>query len=440
MALNPFPRRVGINVFFKLGSEVLGKLFTLVLMAVVARALGQAGFGIYVLGFTTGLILSQVTDFGMQVFVAREVAGNRRDLNRLVGNLLLSRVTLAVFGMGCLLVGIRFGGFGGEGRVAVCILAMGVLLNSFGEFIFYVFRGKQEIRFEAGLSILQRMLSLIFGLGAIFLGWGIVGVTSGFFGASAVSTGIAYLILTRRFLRPDFTIDRDLVRNAFREILPIGVAISLSAICFRVDVVILEALRGIEEVGLYGAGRRLMEPWALLPAALMAGVYPAFSSIQPGDPRRNSLVRKSVGLLLALGGVIACLGITFRQELINLVYGAEYAAAGSSLAFLMAALIPMFITYGLSHFMIALGMARYNAVFTGISLIVNVSMNLVLIPSMGAIGAALSLLAMETLLMILCAVALVYRRPTSARPRDPGMPELDDLAEIRKDVLRDRSC
>ena len=40
MALNPFPRRVGINVFFKLGSEVLGKLFTLVLMAVVARALG----------------------------------------------------------------------------------------------------------------------------------------------------------------------------------------------------------------------------------------------------------------------------------------------------------------------------------------------------------------------------------------------------------------
>ena len=170
MALNPFPRRVGINVFFKLGSEVLGKLFTLVLMAVVARALGQAGFGIYVFGFTTGLILSQVSDFGMQVFVAREVAGNRRDLNRLVGNLLLSRVTLGVLGMGCLLVGIRFGGFGGEARVAVCILAMGVLLNSFGEFIFYVFRGKQEIRFEAGLSILQRMLSLIFGLGAIFLG------------------------------------------------------------------------------------------------------------------------------------------------------------------------------------------------------------------------------------------------------------------------------
>ena len=438
MALNLFPRRVGINVFFKLGSEVLGKLFTLVLMAVVARSLGQAGFGIYVFGFTTGLILSQVSDFGMQVFVAREVAGNRRDVNRLVGNLLLSRVTLALLGMGCLLFGIRFGGFDGEGRVAICILAMGVLLNSFGEFIFYVFRGKQEIKFEAGLSILQRTLSLIFGLGAIFLGWGIVGVTSGFFGASAVSTGIAYLILIRRFLRPDFTIDRDLVRNAFREILPIGVAI-VSAICFRVDVFILEAIRGIEEVGLYGAGRRLMEPWALLPAALMAGVYPAFSSIKPGDPRRNSLVRKSIGLLLALGGVVACLAITFRLELINLVYGAEYTAAGSSLTFLMVALVPMFITYGLSHFMIALGMARYNAVFTGVALVVNVSMNLVLIPSLGAIGAAVSLLVMEALLMTLCVGALVYCRPGTAHPRDPGMPELD-VGGIRKDVLHDRSC
>jgi O-antigen/teichoic acid export membrane protein len=68
---------VGVNVAFKLVSEVSGKLLSLVLIAAVARGLGQAGFGVYVFGFTAGLILAQVCDFGMQVFVAREVAGDR---------------------------------------------------------------------------------------------------------------------------------------------------------------------------------------------------------------------------------------------------------------------------------------------------------------------------------------------------------------------------
>lgn len=403
-------RRVEVNVALKFVSEVGGKLLTLVLIAALARGLGQAGFGVYVFGFTAGLILAQVCDFGMQVFVAREVARNRPNAPRLVGNLLLARGAFALAGMGCLIIGMRFAGFDGAGQVGVCLLAAGVLLNSFGEFIFYVFRGRQEVRFEAGLSLAHRLLCLLFGLAAIRLGWGVAGVAGGFLVAGTISTGAAYLILVRRFFNPDFGMDGALVRGALREVLPIGVAIGLSAVCFRVDVVLLKALRGIEEVGLYGAGRRLMEPWALLPAALMAGVFPAFSGMSAGDPRRSALAWRTVALLMAVGAPIAGLAALFRGEVMALVYGRGYAAAAPSFAVLMAALVPMFLNYGLTHFLIALHLARLNALFTGICLLVNVGANLLLIPSLGATGAALSLLITEGLLTVLCAGAICRKR------------------------------
>jgi O-antigen/teichoic acid export membrane protein len=401
---------VGVNVAFKLVSEVSGKLLSLVLIAAVARGLGQAGFGVYVFGFTAGLILAQVCDFGMQVFVAREVAGDRPRIARLVGNLLMTRGAFAGAGLACLIAGVRFAGFDRAGEVAVCVLAAGVLLNSFGEFFFYVFRGRQDVRFEAGVSLAHRGISLGLGLAAIRLGWGVTGVAAGFLVAGAASVVAAYVILVRRFFRPDFTFDGALIRSALREVLPIGVAIGLSAVCFRADVVILKGLRGIEEVGLYGAGRRLMEPWALLPAALMAGVFPAFSGLPAGDPRRGALVRRTLILLLAVGVPIAGLAGFFRGWIMALVYGPGYAAAAPSFAVLMAALVPMFLNYGLTHFLIALCLTRLNALFCGVCLLVNVTFNLFLIPPLGATGAALALLITEGLLMVLCAWAIYRNR------------------------------
>ncbi|MSS71927.1 MAG: flippase [Candidatus Latescibacteria bacterium] len=404
------PTRVGVNVAFKLVSEVAGKLLTLVLIAVVARGLGKVGLGVYVYGFTGGLILAQVCDFGMQVFVTREVAGDRPHIARLVGNLLLARGAFACVGLACLIAGVRFAGFDRAGQISVCVLAAGVLLNSFGEFIFYIFRGRQEVQFEAGLSLAHRLLSLVLGLAAIRLGWGVTGVAAGFLVAGAASVGAAYLILIRRFFRPDFTFDGALIRATLREVLPIGIAITLSALCFRADVMLMKPLRGIEELALYGAGRRLMEPWALLPAALMAGVFPAFSGLPTGDPRRSALVRRTVLLLLAVGAPLALLAALFRGEIMALVYGPGYAAAAPPFAVLMVALVPMFLNYGLTHFLIALRLTRLNALFCGVCLLVNVTANLFLIPPLGATGAAFALLVTEGLLTVLCAGAIISHR------------------------------
>ncbi|OGG51910.1 MAG: hypothetical protein A3F84_02860 [Candidatus Handelsmanbacteria bacterium RIFCSPLOWO2_12_FULL_64_10] len=116
-----------------------------------------------------------------------------------------------------------------------------------------------------------------------------------------------------------------------------------------------------------------------------------------------------MALLLLAGAPIAGLAALFRREIMFLIYGPGYAAAAPAFAVLMAALVPMFLNYGLTHFLIGLHLTRLNALFCGVCLLVNVTANFLLIPSLGATGAALSLLITEGLLMILC-VGAIYRK------------------------------
>lgn len=83
---------------------------------------------------------------------------------------------------------------------------------------------------------------------------------------------------------------------------------------------------------------------------------------------------------------LAILAALFRTPVLSLVYGPGYAAAGPPFVILMATLVPMFLTYGFTHFLIALGLARLNAAFFGVGLVVNLASNLVLVPSLGATG------------------------------------------------------
>jgi O-antigen/teichoic acid export membrane protein len=86
-------------------------------------------------------------------------------------------------------------------------------------------------------------------------------------------------------------------------------------------------------------------------------------------------------------------------------------------------MVPMFLNYGLTHFLIALHLAWLNALFCGVCLLANVGANLLLIPSLGATGAALSLLITEGLLTALCAGAIVSHRLQSQS-------EVEDVGDV----------
>src|SRR5438477_10583624 len=65
---------VGEGAFWKLGSDLLGRVLQYALLWVAARSLGRADFGDFTFALSIGLMLAQVADFGLQLFIQRELA------------------------------------------------------------------------------------------------------------------------------------------------------------------------------------------------------------------------------------------------------------------------------------------------------------------------------------------------------------------------------
>lgn len=406
-------RRISVNATAKLAAEIVGRVAQLGLTALVARRLDETGLGIYAYGIALGFVLAQGTDLGLQLIVTREVARNEAAAPgrfAIVGAALKLKLGLSLLVL-AVLAGLST--LRPEGaREPTFALGASMLLYSYVEFFGYVLRGRQQLVDEAVLVSAARVVPATLGAGLLLAGGGLSELGWTLAAASVVMALLGYGWMRTRGVMPRFERSNRAggAQNEagwlMRQALPLGIGIVLSILYTRVAVFLLEPLQGPGAVGVYNLAQRLYEPLQILPAALLAAVFPAFAQ-SIGQARGLAdaalrLERQTLGLLALAGVVIAGVGVLIGPAVIGVLFGQRYVEeGGAALRLLLLAVPPMFLTYALTHFLIAVGQQRWNAVLSGIVLAVNIGLNLVLIPALGPSGAALALTLSEGVLFVL---------------------------------------
>ena len=160
----------------------------------------------------------------------------------------------------------------------------------------------------------------------------------------------------------------------------------------------------------YSAASRLVEPMQVLPASLMAAVFPAISLVIAQDPRSaTSLGVRVSGLLGGCGLVLAGCFWLAAGWLVPWLYGEAYQPAIPVLQILGLTVIPAFVNYSLTHYLIARRQQVYLGVFTAIMLGLHLAVSWVLVDHLGLIGPAVSTLISEGFLLLAC-LSLLGRR------------------------------
>jgi O-antigen/teichoic acid export membrane protein len=171
----------------------------------------------------------------------------------------------------------------------------------------------------------------------------------------------------------------------------------------RVEFLVLSALAGDRETGVFLAALRVLEFLGMVPSALVQGAMPALTreALQGGDGVRRRTARTmalvaapaAVGLALVAGGVA------------RLLYGDAYAEAARPLGLLALAIVPLFMNALLSWALLARGRAAWLPRLTAFRVVVALALALALVPRMGSVGAAAGLAAAEWLLLVLGGLA-----------------------------------
>ena len=192
-------------------------------------------------------------------------------------------------------------------------------------------------------------------------------------------------------------------KTLLKESLPLIFSGFAIMIFMRIDQVMLGQMIGDSEVGIYSAAVRVSEIWYFIPGAIVSSVAPA---IYAAKEKSESLYYQRIGQLLSLMTCISlaiALPMSFLSDkIIMVMFGSGYAEEGPILAvhiwtslfvFMGLATSPWFIAEGLNH--VSLGKTLFGA-------ILNIILNLLLIPKYAGLGAAIATIISQAAAAFIC--------------------------------------
>ncbi len=387
-----------INVIAQGLARVLSIVANLVLIIVVARAMGAAQLGAfsYVLAFVT--IAAAMADLGTTAVLARGLAQSDAEQRcAYLGNFLVMRLVLVAI---VTLVAIAIATLQPDKLMAPMLIAavgVPVVASRFFEPIYQICK-------RPWMSLWS---NLVFGGAQLLLAaivWLHPAMDLPFLVGGYVVTNLVYavvaLTLMLRLIRPRMRPNRDLLRSIVCVAAPIGVSALFTTVIARADVIILGQLRTTFEVGLYSAASKFVDLAVFAAVTVVTPLIPILSREILVD-RRAALQR--CRQLVQVAGIctlpIAIVMPVMSDTLLAIVFGQDFRPAAGALTILAWNVVLIVLTLLGSSINLANSEVNHGYWNTLLAAIVNLALNLWLIPRIGVTGAALAALGAQVCMM-----------------------------------------
>ena len=196
----------------------------------------------------------------------------------------------------------------------------------------------------------------------------------------------------------------------WKESLYLGLVIFLIQFYFRVDTIMLGIMTSKEEVGLYNMAYNLMEGTFFIPTIVMASIFPGLSK----EKFFTSYLKKGA-YLLTLSGFLCAMAIFFFADLIiNYFFTPEFKKSVDLLKILSYAIPLVFWGYLTTQSLIALDRTKLFLIISFIGLTINLILNFLFIPIIGAEGAAIATVITEAFIPLSCLLIIFKYKPLSS--------------------------
>lgn len=378
-------------------------------LVLVARTLGPSRYGLFAVVVTLTVMVSVIAEWGLPLIAARTIAVGRRGRDDVLAAVLGVRLALAVLACATV-VGLAFlVSDSGEIRLGALIASLSFLPQAWLGSV--QIKAQLELRLErvAWATLGAALSGAAWMLGVVALGGGVPALAVGLL-LSAVASAVVGVALTPGGipLRPRGP--WDLWRELLRDATPLAVSYLLVAVYLYVGLGLLARLSTPEQVGLYDAAFRFMFLGVLLPSAVMSSIYAYAAAQAAADRARFALVGRELLSLTALLVPLPLIALSADPGgLMTLLYGEAYVAGAEILRVLGAAVALAIVSGIVGPLIIALGQERATLRIGACAAVASISLNLMLIPALDGLGAAIATVTTELVVVVPALVLLVRR-------------------------------
>ena len=385
------------GVVIQLAARVLGLPLSLVSLVIATRYLGLAGYAVLTTAVVFVSLFATLTDLGVGTVIVRRVSGRENaSLTRLVGiNLTFSLGYAVPLAIGAAMAG--FFAYPGQASVqlAVLIVSGSLIFDALSSCLNPVFDVHVRYSAVASAEFGGRLLTLVASVLVVVTNAGLIAMC-----AVQVLPNLIRLVVLGVAARRIVTVR--LIRagketlRLLRESLPFALIMLIAIVYWRVDGVLLSLLSDSTQVAAYGIAMQLAFNLAVIPQVFSRSAMSTINASYATDPERfRGAVDSGYRFLLLCSAPIAVLGFPLSGRVLTVVADQFTAPATRTLQLFFVACALSFITTIVSNALIAAHEQQFLTRLSTINLIVNIGLNLVVIPLFGAVGTGIALITTE---------------------------------------------
>ncbi len=396
--------KIGGNIFSLGSGEIIARAVAFFGVTYAARLLGPEQFGI--IGFAAALFgyLSLTVTAGFGDIGSREVARRPREASSIAASVIAIKLIIALIAVIAIAVTAWF--LNKPPTVKLVLLLMGLLFFPLALDTSWVYKGLERNRPVAFALIIGQVLYA----GAIFLA---VHKSSDiafvplaqFFGeicaALMLTLPLFYLKKIKLDLRDGFRILRSSVFWAISRL--------LRTVMYTFDIVLIGFLLGEQAVGLYTAPYRICFLLVALAVVIHTSYLPIITRAATPDSTLSEvgiIAERSVNFAAAVAAPLVVGGIIIAAPLLVAVFGNDYAAGSAAFQFLILSIGFVFLLGAIHNIFMALNRLKTEMIIFAVAAVVNIGLNILIIPRYGIVGAAFVTVFAEVLTLVLGLIAV----------------------------------
>ncbi len=426
------------GLFWVLLANLLVKPFWLLGIEVgVQNAVGNEAYGFYYAIFSFSYIFNILLDLGLTNFNTRNIAQHPQLIGKhLSGILGIKILLLGLYVVVTFTVGLLMGYGSAEFRL-LALLTLCQFLNSLILYLRSNFEGLLLFRWDSLFSVLDRLLMIVI-CGCLLWSplrerFNIYWFVYAQLAAYVMTASLALVVIGRKAGLRRLRWDRRFFLVILRKSAPFALLVLLMAAYGHVDSIVLRAMASDEQAGIFAGAFRLLDALTMVAYLVSVPLLPVFSRLCREGSEVSPYLRLVFWpmMLFAVGAAVACAALA--EPLMSLLYHGRAAQYVPVFRVIIFGIIPIGLTYIFGTLLTAGGYMRQLNTFAAVSLVLNIVVNMFLIPHLGAVGSAWASLATQSFMAVaqLLLSVRIFKLPVAAF----GMPKPREIANNVKSII-----
>lgn len=360
----------------------------------VARYLGPEKFGIFSYAQSLVGIFTAFASLGLDEVVVKEILRKEHNEKELIVTAFWLKLVGALVVITILAMSLNIFSSDEAANKLVFIIASSLVFQSFNIIDLY-FQSAVLSRYVVYANIITitlisalKITLMLTGATLVAFAWVVV------LDSLMLSMGLIYYFTKHTELKIlDKCFKIDIAKKLLESSWPLVLSGVIVSLYMRLDQVMIKELINSEAVGNYAAAVRISEAWYFIPMVLSTSLFPAILNAKAKCSKLYySRLQKLYDLMVWIAIAIAIPVTFFSEEIVSLLYGEKYSLASNVLTIHVWSAIFVFLGVAGGKWLIAENLQKLSLLRTLSGMLLNVALNLLLIPRYGIEGAAFATL------------------------------------------------